>query len=828
VDISRREFLKLLGVTTAATTLGAWSASTIFSVPDEVFERVITGRHIETWKNSICTQCPGGCGIRVRLIDNIPVRVTGNPLYPINRGAVCPIAEAGIENLFQPNRIRQPLKRAGERGENRWEKISWEEAIGTITNRLQNLRTRGSPEKLVLVTRDNNEITSELLSRFMRAFGSPNFFSQSDAGITALPSILSQGFQKLPAYDLANTNFALNFGGDFLDDAPTPVRFNQLYASLRGREKQKRARIVHIGSYMSRTAVNSSEWVPIKPGTMAALALGFAYVIIRDGSYDKNFINDHTFGFLDWKDDSGNGHKGFKQLITEEYSPEKVTAITSVPAKKIIEIARGFAETKPALAISGKEATAGTNSLYTSWAIYCLNALKGNFQQPGGLLFPKEMISVSVPEIKMDDISRKGFEKPKIGVKSDFDFTFNTDSFDQLLPALLENEPYEIDTIIFHAINPLFESTNQQQYAAALERAPFIISCDSFMNETNAYADLILPEHIFLENWEASRGVPTVEFLHFGVQQPVIEPLYNTRNFGDVILELGRKLGGPVAEALPWGNYQNFVGAHAEAIFNSGQGSIVSESVDLSWIEFLKKRGWQPLEYSTFEEFWDVLLENGGWWDPTSPGSKNEKIFDTQSSKFEFYSQTLQSEIDKLVGTNSKTEEEIDNLFGSWKIDARGDLLFLPHFEAPRFDNNDNDFPYHLLAYPLLTNRNEGGDHLRLLQELSGLHSREYWNSWAEIHPQTAKSLGISDSDFINIISPKGQLLVVTKVLPTVMPDVIMIPFGAGHKPVDRVDKTIGVNPYKVFASDTDLICGISSLISTKVRIEKANIEKVT
>jgi anaerobic selenocysteine-containing dehydrogenase len=797
-------------------------------VPDEVFERVIVGPHIETWKNSICTQCPGGCGIRVRLIDDIPVRVMGNPFYPINRGAVCPIAEAGIEMLFQPNRIRQPLKRADKRGENRWEKISWEEALETVTNRLLSLRTQGSPEKLVLITQENNEIKTDLLSRFMLAFGSPNFLCQSDARITSLPSILSQGFQNPPAYDFTNTNFVLNFGGDFLDNGPTPIRFNQLYANLRGREGQKRARIIHIGSYMSRTAANSSEWVPIKPGTMAALALAIAYVIIRDGSYDKDFINNHTFGFLSWKDASGNWHKGFKNLITEEYYPEKVAEITGVPAKKIIEIARDFAETQPALAISGKEASASTNGLYTSWAIYCLNALKGNLEQPGGLLFPKEMGSASVPEIKMDDISRKGLEKPKIGFKHNFDFSFNVDSFDQLIPALQEDKRYRIDTIIFDRVNPLFESTNQKQYVAALEQAPFIISCTSLMNETSSYADLILPEHVFLENWEASRGVPTVEFLHFGVQQPVIEPLYDTRHFGDVLLELGHRLGGHVAEALPWENYQSFIKTHAKAIFNSGEGSIVSESVDLSWIEFLKERGWQAFEYSTFDEFWDVLLEKGGWWDPTSPASRNKTIFNTQSGKFEFYSQTLQSEIDKLARTTSKTEGKIENLYRSWKIDARGDLLFLPHFEVPRFNNNVIEFPYHLLGYPLITNINSGCDHLSLLQELSGLHSREYWNSWVEINPETAKRLGINEGDFINIISPKGQLSVVAKVLPTVMPEIIMIPFGAGHKPIYRIDKTIGVNPFKVFATDLDLICGIPSLISTKVRIEKANIEKIT
>jgi anaerobic selenocysteine-containing dehydrogenase len=104
LEINRREFLKLLGVTSAATAAGAWGASTIFSVPDTLFERINSGPHIETWKNSICTLCPGGCGIRVRQIDEIPVRVVGNPIYPVNRGGICPKAEAGIEGSVSPLR----------------------------------------------------------------------------------------------------------------------------------------------------------------------------------------------------------------------------------------------------------------------------------------------------------------------------------------------------------------------------------------------------------------------------------------------------------------------------------------------------------------------------------------------------------------------------------------------------------------------------------------------------------------------------------------------------------------------------------------------------
>ncbi|MFQ5630618.1 MAG: molybdopterin-dependent oxidoreductase [bacterium] len=822
MEISRRDFLKLLGVSTAAAAAGALGASAVFSVPDGVFERVTSGPRIETWKNSICSLCPGGCGIRVRLIDGIPVRVLGNPLYPINRGAVCPMAEAGVEKLFHPDRIKQPLKRTGKRGENQWQTISWEEALEIVANRLQSLREKKEPERFVVAALDNNDLVTDFIRRFMESYGSPNFLCISEARTFSLPHLLTQGFEKSPAYDIANTDYVLNFGADLLDEGPSPIRCNQLYAQLRSRREQARAKIIHFSPYMSRTAANSTSWIPIKPGTLAVLALSIAYVIIKDGSYDKEFITKNSFGFSDWRDPSGKVHKGFMTLVSEEYFPEKASGLTGIPAQKIVEIARDFAAAESALAISGGQAAAGTNTMYTLWAVYCLNALQGNFGKPGGVLFAKEMKGNFSPNAKVDGIARAGLAKPKIGNVDGNKFAPAQDSIDNPLPALLENNPYAVDTILFHRMNPVFESTYQRDYAAALEKVPYIISCTSFMNETAVNADLILPEHVFLESWEISRNIPTVELRHLGVQQPAIEPLYDTRHVGDIFLQVGQRLGGDIASTLPWKNYKDYLQAYTQAVYKSGEGTIVSESVELSWIEFLKKRGWQVFEYSTFDEFWDVLLEKGGWWDPTALETQTRKWFKTRSGKFEFYSQTLRREMEKITGKNSENAEALHR---RWKIEVRGDAIFLPHFESPRFTLEDINFPYHFLAYQMLTNIKGCGANLALLQELSGLHSREYWHSWVEINPETAERLGIHENDYVNIISPKGSLQAKAKILPMVMPEAIMMPFGFGHKPNGRLKTRNDENPYGIFAEDSDLITGLPSLLSTKVRIEKANVK---
>jgi anaerobic selenocysteine-containing dehydrogenase len=816
LEISRREFMKLLGFSAAGATLGVWGASSVLSVPDEVFQRALAGPGIETWKNSICSLCGAGCGIRVRRIDGIPVRVIGNPLYPINRYGICPRAEAAVELLFHPDRLKQPLKRTGARGRGMWQPISWDEALGMVVGRLRELRRRGNPEQLVAVMRDVNTAMTDLLERFLTAYGSPNLLFTNDGQINTVASALTHGWQQPVAYDFFNTNFVLNFGGDFLDDGPSPVRFNQIYAHLRNRKNGARARIVHIDSCMSRTAIQSSEWVPIQPGTMAALALGIAHVMIKDQSFDREFVHRQTFGFRDWQDADGTWHQGFRSLVDESYYPEKVASLTGVPARRIVELARDFAAAEPALAIAGGQAATSTNGLYTLWAVYCLNALKGNFDKEGGLLFPMALPQAELPPVPLDAIARRGLRQPRI---TDGDGALSTTfpSAQRLPDAVLAQKPYPVDTLLIACGDPLFESADQKTFAEALRKVPFIVACTPFLNDTAAFADLILPDHVFLEKWDASRGVPTVEFQHFGVQQPVIEPLYDTRQTGDVLLQISQQLGGKVAEALPWQDTKAYLQALARRIFDSGEGTIVSETAEVSWIEFLKKRGWQPFDYATFEEFWEVLLDKGGWWDPRYRPVKKRQLFNTPSRKFEFYSQRLKAELDKL--TRSKSGR---NLLQRWRVDARGDVLYLPHFEPPRFAESGVRFPYHLVGFRLFASPECGGANLALLQEMAGMHPRLYWQPWVEINPETASHLGIRDGDWVNIISIKGEIQLRARVLPTVMPEVVRVPFGFGQKRPSHAGLAVVPNPLEIFATDVDALSGIPSLISTKVRIEKA------
>ena len=169
--------------------------------------------------------------------------------------------------------------------------------------------------------------------------------------------------------------------------------------------------------------------------------------------------------------------------------------------------------------------------------------------------------------------------------------------------------------------------------------------------------------------------------------------------------------------------------------------------------------------------------------------------------------------MDTQINIAEMQQEALEDLYRQWKIDARGDLIYLPHFEKPRFIKEDPNYPYHLLTYQILSNYGSSAP-AGLLSELSGLYSREYWNSWVEINPNTAASLNIYEGEKVRVISLDGEISLKVKIVPTVMPEIIMLPLC-------RSDYTPGMNPYSLFCPDADLMSNVPSMNSTKVRIEK-------
>ncbi len=490
-----------------------------------------------TYVRSTCTLCPGGCGISVRKIDERAVKIEGTEGHPINDGGVCILGLSGLQLLYGPTRIQAPMKRAGKRGEGRWTTISWDQAVKEVAEKLGELRTQGKPEALACIAPKDVGTVPQLLNRFLRAYGSPNFFrmpSMDDANESAL--YLTEGMAGTVGLDVENADFILSFGSAILDGYGSPVRMFRANSRL----KEIQGTVVQIEPRLSNTAAKADTWLPVKPGGEADLALAMAHVIISRKAYNQSFAAEKSEGL-----------EAFARMVQEKYTPEAVAADTGIDAVVIAETAMKFAAAKKPLALYGKGKGQTPGSLKEALAVQALNALMGNINAPGGLQSLPAYDYINWPDMETDDIAAAGLQTTRLDGAGSDQFPHIRYMLHRL-PAMAEG----IQALLVAESNPCYSLPNTQAVKEAFEKIPFVVSFSSYMDETAMQADLILPNHHYLERYE---DVPVVAGLSrpvIGLCQPVVAPLYNTRHLGDIILQIARALKGTVAGAFPWPDYE--------------------------------------------------------------------------------------------------------------------------------------------------------------------------------------------------------------------------------------------------------------------------------
>jgi anaerobic selenocysteine-containing dehydrogenase len=253
-----------------------------------------------THENTICNLCPGGCGVTVRKVGNRVVKIEGREAYPVNDGGICPLGAAGLQLLYGPWRVPSAVRPAGKPGSGAWERISWDRAIGQVTEKLSALRKNGKSHTVACVVSSDRGTVPQLFARFMKAYGSPNFIRTASAEDTnELAVKVAQGKDGSIGYDLENADFILSFGCGLIEGWGSPVRVIQAHSAWRSGKKT--TRVVQIEPRLSNTAAKADKWYPINPGTEATLALGLAHVIIRESLYDKSSVNTQTSGFGKWR-----------------------------------------------------------------------------------------------------------------------------------------------------------------------------------------------------------------------------------------------------------------------------------------------------------------------------------------------------------------------------------------------------------------------------------------------------------------------------------------------------------------------------------------------
>lgn len=801
---TRRGFLQALAGTAGAAALVKGQLSKVGEAAEDL-ERWATPEQVIV--PSICQQCPGGCGLLARTLDGEVAGISGNPLHPINRGTLCPKAFGGLELLNDPNRLKGPMARAGERGHFR--PIGWDEALSMVTARLSDLRAKGLSHTVMILGGQYRGYRDTLWRRFAEAYGTPNYirvrcFSPERP---ALAHQFMQGVTSPLGYDLAGAQFILSFGASLLEAWLGPVHASQAFALLRRSSDRPRGRLVQVDPRRSPTAIKADHWVPINPGTDGVLALGIANAMIREGLYDREFVEEHTFGFDSWVDGSGSRHEGFRDFVLRDYGLLAVSAATGVPVSTILEIARGLATLKPAVVIGERGPAYGPDDLHTRMAIHSLNALLGNIGVPGGLLIQGELPLAPLKAVKQDGAAKRGTAQARVDGAGEKEYLLVSDT-PQLLPErIAKGSPYPVNALFLFATNPLANHPAKEALASALKRVPFIVSFSPFLDESTAMADLILPDHTYLERWQDDQVTHLAGFTCFSLARPASRPLHQTRNTADVLLQMARGLGGAVGENFQWKKFEDVLQDGARGLFEAERGYVVSLHAQEALRKVLERQGYWIPEFKDYEAFWSALLERGAWWDPTVLPVSRRALLSTPSGKFEFYSTALKRAVEKAL----KQEGKAGPLGKKLNAEKRGDLLFLPAVTIPSSKGTES-FPLRLNSYRLLSRPVGGGKNQPWLLEQPAVHVHASWEGWVEVHPETAAPLGIKEDDWVWVESAKGKIKLRAKLYSGTFPDVIHIPLFGGEGP----------NPNDLIANETDAFRGFGLLNTTPVRIRRA------
>lgn len=793
MKLTRRTFLKTTGVTGATVAL-----ATQMKRPDAILEALApraAAAQEEKYVANVCLQCPAGCGVLVRVVDGRAVKIEGNPLHPINRGKLCPKGQAGLGFLYDPDRIKGPLKRAGERGEGKWERITWAEATNLVAARLKEMRERGDAHRLVFLSGRNRGLTGGIIGRFLAAYGSPNDVGHSSICEDGSPQghYLTQGFKAYAGYDWNNTNYVLVFGAGFIEAWRPTTTLLRAFGHIR-RERPVRAKIVVVDTRFSISAAKADEWLAIRPGTDGALALGMAHVIIKEGLYDKDFVEKLTFGFDDWTDEKGQSHLGFKRLVLEDYPPEKVADITGIRAETIVRIAREFAATRPAIAAGARGKSMQTNGVYNSMAIHALNALVGSIDRPGGVTVQMGTPMKGDPSVVQDDIAKAGVKQPRIDWAGTKRYPLAGKVYQDIPEFATGKGPYTAQALFMHYTNPFFSTPDVKRWEPVLKQVPFIVDFTPFMSESAQYADLILPDDTYLERWQDDSIYPSLGYPVTGIRQPVVDRLYDTLDSATALMRIAQAMGGGMAQSFPWKDAKDYIQFKVRGTFEAKRGNIVA---------------------NTFEEWWDKFLKDGVWYDDKAYKFEQwGRVLTTPSKKYEFFSQGLKKVMDGL----KMTDQDIAAL----KITATGDRVFLPHYEPPRFVGDPREYPLVLNTYKMMAHAEGRGANVPYLQEIGSPLVDVKWDSWVEINPDTAARLGISDGDQVWVESVVGKVKTRANIYPGAQPEVVSMPFEQGHRAYGRWAKDRGANPNWALVNETDHLGGLAAFFSTRVKVYKA------
>jgi anaerobic selenocysteine-containing dehydrogenase len=658
--------------------------------------------------------CHDGCGVLL-YTDKAGklVKVEGDPENPFNQGRLCVRCLALPEVVNHPDRLQYPMKRVGERGEDKWQRITWEEANDTIYNKFTEIKEKFGPESVIFAQGTGRDIMA-YITRLSYSYGSPNEMSFLSGMACYIPRV-AEMIVTTGSFAVADCS---QYFADRYDNPNWKVPeciviwgHNPIVANADGFFghwivdcMKLGTKLIVIDPRLTWLASKADLWLQIRPGTDAAMAIGWLNIIIQEKLYDKDFVDKWTYGF-----------DKLAERVTQ-YPVEKVAEITWVPKEKILAAARMFAQSKPAAIQWGLAIDMTRESLPAAQAISNLWTITGNLDVPGGMMtvFPPFGVASWIGDWGYDEFVSEEAKDKRIGLKKYplYHYGFSFSQPDEVVETLFTGDPYPIKAAWIQTSNPIAcMGADPKRLYEGLKKVDFIVVVDLFKTPTAvAFADILLPAATYAER-DGLRGA----WYQVGAMNKVTQ-IGEAKSDVQINLELGKRFN---PKAWPWETDQEFF-----TDMLKGTGKTFKE---------LREGGepiYPPFEYKKYEK--------GRERRDGKPG------FNTPTGRVELYS----------------------TIFEQLGLDP------LPYFEEPT--ESPLSTPELYQEYPLVLTTGARPwaffhSEQRQVGRLRALHPE----AMVQMHPETAAKYGVKDGDWVWIENRMGKVRRKVEITPIIDPRVI-------------------------------------------------------
>ena len=668
MKIKRRDFLKLTAIAGASAAIsgcGATSDKSMNALSAGAKEKV--GESPGEWKPTTCQGCTTWCPSEVFVQDGRAVKVQGNRYSKQNDGKVCPRGHLSLQQVYDPDRIKVPMKRTnpkkGKGEDPKFVPISWDEAFNTIADKMMELRKDKEPEKFCLMRGRYTYMRDIIYDCVPKVFGSPNNISHSSTCAEAekFGSFYTEGLWDYRDYDISNSKYILIWGCD-------PVASNRMVPAMINRlgDALDRATVAAVDPRLTTSAAKANEWLPLKPGTDGALALAVAHVILTEGLWYKDFVGDFNDGRNRFKAGMSVAESDFTEketyglvkwwnIAVKDMTPAKAAEICGVSAEQIFSVARGMGKAAPNVAVwMGPGAAMHARGAYSAMAVHALGGLVGGIDNEGGSLqtakIPVNKLNKDILKKYQDDLAKKHSKKEKIDQRGRLELPAISKgksgggvSTNNAAVGILNKDPNEIKVLVGYMNNFTFSCNGTDLWEKALASVPFTVHLTTNVSEFTMFADIVLPCTVNMYERYGFVKTKANRYATCTLLQPVIAPIWD-------VIEDESEFPFLLAEKLKDRGFPNLYDCLVEMYSDPETGAKPKNSKEFS--VYALKYYTQPLWDGKKDTHGDKI---NGWSDMLARGMWNSEAykykshwggkFKTESKKFEFYSETLKRSV---------------------------------------------------------------------------------------------------------------------------------------------------------------------------------------